>query len=292
MARVLVTGGSGQLGFELKLISGKCAITPSRSELDIEDASAINTVIGIKPDLVIHCAAETRVDYCEEHPDEAYSCNVIGTQHIATACRELDIPLVYISTDYVFDGSKDTPYIETDPVQAINVYGQTKLKGERVVRELIPLKHYIVRPGWLYGFVRFEKTNFVRTVLKLAADDRPIRMVTTQVGSPTSSHDVAHAILQLIKTTEFGIYHLAAQGYCSRYELAKKILEYVGRGDIEVEPIEDFPQRAARPAFTALENVRARDLGIELKSWEVALKEFISRVKRTYKFTPGGFLWP
>jgi dTDP-4-dehydrorhamnose reductase len=291
LAHILITGGSGQLGFELKLILGKHAIAPSSSLLDIESPSSTRLVVELAPDAVIHCAAETNVDRCEDFPDKAFSLNVRATQHMAESCRQLDIPLVYISTDYVFDGCKNVPYVEDDPVNPINIYGLTKLKGEQIVRELLAQKHYIVRTGWLYGFSRPEGTNFIGKILEKLTNNSPIQMITRQVGNPTSAHDLAHAVIELINTQAYGTYHLVQEGYCSRYEYTKKILECIGRSDIIVEPIETYRQHAVRPWFTALENVRARKLGIELQHWEIALKEFLSRAKRTYKFTPGGFVW-
>lgn len=288
MAQFLITGGSGQLGSELKLILGNSSVAIGKDLMDVGDSSSTEAIIRIKPEIVFHCAAYTNVDKCESFPEKAYQTNVIGTKHVALACKKIEIPLVYVSTDYIFDGKASSPYCETDSPSPINIYGETKLEGERVTREILRSKHYIVRTGWLYGF---GERNFVRSILTKVAQNASIEMVTNQTGNPTSAHDLAHAIARLVETGTYGTYHLAAKGHSTRYEFAEEILKYIGRTNIDLIPIEHYPQAAKRPSNTRLENVRAKRLGIELLPWEAALKAFLYRLKLADMSVPEGFVW-
>ncbi len=315
--RVLVTGGRGQLGEEIALLlagregpGGRRVEVwaPGRDELDVTDFEAVRAALraggrsaaarpaspsapvraaagaafgGLAPDLVIHAAAMTDVDACELDPEAAYRINALGARNVAVACREVGATMVYVSTDYVFDGAKGSPYSEDDPVGPVNVYGRSKLLGEVCVREELS-DHYVVRTSWLYG--RAGRPNFVRAVLGLARDWRerrgePLRMVADQVGGPTYTRDLAEALLLLVRRSAYGTYHLSNAGSCSRWEFARAILDMAGYADVPLEPVSSdaFPRPARRPAYSVLENAAWRREGFPpLRPWREALREYLS----------------
>lgn len=292
--RVLVTGGQGQLGEELALflkeqnrLGGEPleVWAPGRQDLDVADLegtlSAVRSAFGGRgPDVVVHAAAQANVDACELDPDMAYRVNALGARNVAVACRESGTRMVYISTDYVFDGTKGSGYTEYDPVNPTSVYGHSKLMGEVHVREQVH-DHYIVRTAWLYG--RAGRNNFVRAVLRLALDWRAgtgkeIRMVNDQVGGPTHTLDLAAALWQLVRRPTYGTFHLTNSGGCSRFEFTRKILEVAGMDDVPVQPVttDAFPRPARRPAYSVLENAAWRREGhAPLRSWEDALADYL-----------------
>jgi len=234
---------------------------------DITSEETISFLIRWAPALVIHAAAMTDVDGCERDPDAAFSVNGQGTRNVALACQRAGATLVCISTDYVFDGTKDEPYLESDEPHPINIYGESKLEGERHVQEL--LRHYyIVRTAWLYGL---GGRNFVEKVLQLAEERSELHYVVTEVGSPTYARDLAEGISRLIRHPQYGIYHLTNEGSCSRYEFARKILDLGGRIDFPLYPAESYPRPAKPPPHAVLANVRAAKLGIRLRPWQEAL---------------------
>jgi dTDP-4-dehydrorhamnose reductase len=221
---------------------------------------------------VVHPAAYTNVDGCARDPELAYRVNGLGTQYVALACRQLGAPLVYISTNEVFDGSGGAPYFEYDRAEPINAYGRSKWAGEQALRELLD-RYYIARVAWLFGGER----NFVRTVLRLAAERGRLSMVADEIGSPTYAPDVAEAVAQLIQKQFYGTYHLVNEGSCSRYEFAEAILRHAGRDDVELRPmaLADFKRDSLVPPHTPLRNVAAAALGIRLRPWQDALAEYV-----------------
>jgi dTDP-4-dehydrorhamnose reductase len=199
--------------------------------------------------------------------------NGLGTQHVALACQRLDIPLLYVSTNEVFDGRSVVPYFETDTPNPINPYARSKYAGEYYVRHLLR-RFYIVRIAWVFGGTR----NFVRTVQRLAGERGSLRVVDDEIGNPTYAADVASAIGRLIREPAYGVYHFVNEGYCSRYDLAVEILRQSDLGHVPVEPIKlkDFRRASTPPAFTALRNFAgAAGLGIELPPWQDALERFL-----------------
>jgi dTDP-4-dehydrorhamnose reductase len=272
--RVLITGATGQVGGALcAALRSEDVVAPTSATLDIADPRATEQIIAAQPEVVIHPAAWTDVDGCARDPERAYLVNSLGTRHVALACRKLDIPLVYISTNEVFDGASDTPYREWDQTRPINAYARSKLAGEFFVRELVP--HYmIVRIVWVFGGAR----NFVRTILRLAAERPSLRVVADEIGNPTFADDVADGVRRLIDQGAHGTFHLVNEGYCSRFEFAREILRQAG-SPTPVEPITlaEYSRASTPPPFGALHNTVARDQGVVLPPWQDALARFLAR---------------
>jgi dTDP-4-dehydrorhamnose reductase len=274
--KVLIIGSEGMLGHDLvdSLSAENEISTTTIDTLDITDINkTIKTVKEINPDVVVNAAAFTNVNECESKFDLAYKVNVLGTRNVAVACREVDSALVYISTDYVFDGTKGSSYYEYDQTNPLSAYGKTKYLGEVYTRDILD-KFYIVRTAWLYGY---HGPNFVTTMLNLAKTNDTISVVNDQVGSPTYTVDLANAIEQLIKKPAYGIYHVTNSEYCSWYEYAKEIFDIAGI-DVEVKPVttEEFPTPALRPEYSVLENYNWKMEGFpEIRSYKEALREYM-----------------
>lgn len=275
--KVLVTGAQGMLGTDLvKILSEKNEVSPfDLPEMDITDYSQVlHFLEDIKPNIVIHLAAFTAVDDCEKEIDKAFLVNALGTQNVATACQKVNIPLLYISTDFVFDGEKNFPYTEFDKPNPISIYGRTKLVGEEMVKSILN-KYFIVRTSWLFGK---HGSNFIEKILAVSEKKKEIKVVTDQRGSPTYSVDLSYALRDLIETPYFGIYHICNKGNCSRYEFACKILEFAGRNDVRVLPInsEEIADLATRPKYSVLRNYCLELRGMnKMRSWEEALRDYL-----------------
>ena len=274
--KVLIIGSEGMLGHDLvDILSAENEInTTTIDTLDITDINkTIKTVKEINPDVVVHAAAFTNVDGSESNPDLAYKVNVLGTRNVAVACSEADSALVYICTDYVFDGTKGSPYYEYDQTNPLSVYGKTKHLGEVYIRDILN-KFYIVRTAWLYGF---HGPNFVTTMLNLAKTNDTISVVSDQIGSPTYTVDLANAIAQLIKKPAYGIYHVTNSEHCSWYEYAQEIFDIAGV-DVELKPVttEEFGSPAPRPKYSVLENYNWKMEGFpEIRSYREALRAYM-----------------
>ncbi|MGQ9829158.1 MAG: dTDP-4-dehydrorhamnose reductase [Roseiflexus sp.] len=272
--RIAVTGAGGQLGKALQAaLSGIHEVVPlHHADLELEHSDCVQRLVATGAQCVIHPAAYTNVDGCARDPDRAYRVNALGTRYVALACQLLDAPLVYISTNEVFDGAATAPYLEYDRPAPINPYGFSKWAGEQVVRELLH-RFYIVRVAWLFGGER----NFVRTVLRLARERDRIAMVADEIGSPTYAPDAAAAIARLIETFCYGTYHLVNEGSCSRYEFAAATLRLAGCDNVVLQPIPlaEYRRASKVPPYTPLRNFAAADLGIRLRSWNEALEEYI-----------------
>jgi dTDP-4-dehydrorhamnose reductase len=232
----------------------------ARAELDVTDARAVRAAIG-PDDLVVNCAAWTDVDGAEEHPDEALRVNRDGARNVAEAAGAV----AYVSSDYVFDGRKRSPYLESDPTGPLSSYGRSKLEGERATAAANP-RHWIVRSAWLFGA---GGGNFVETMLRLGPE---VRVVDDQVGSPTFTGHLADALAALVKRDDFGVHHLAAAGSCSWYEFAREIFERAGR-EVELSPCTtaEFPRPAPRPAWSVLGSER----GHWLPHWREGLQAYL-----------------
>ncbi|WP_160674318.1 dTDP-4-dehydrorhamnose reductase [Clostridium sp. C8-1-8] len=292
--KILITGAKGQLGTQIINIikSGKSELgnVPSEvvaseiigidvQELDITNLEATRDYIGaIKPDVVVNCAAYTNVDACETNEDIAFKVNAIGPRNLAIVCEELGAKLIHISTDYVFSGVGSKALKEYDLTGPVSVYGKTKLAGEEFVKQFSS-KYFIVRTAWLYGY---NGNNFVYTMMKLGKEKDFIDVVNDQRGNPTNAEDLAHHILKLIGTEEYGTYHCTGSGECTWYDFAKKIIELSGI-DCEIRPCtsEQFVRPAKRPEFSSLDNMMLRcTVGDEMRDWEVAIKEFIDNIQK------------
>jgi dTDP-4-dehydrorhamnose reductase len=278
--KVVVTGAQGQLGTDLvDLLTdrGYEVYGYGREELDITNFDQVHHVINkITPDVVIHAAAYTKVDLAESEPDQAFLINAYGSRNVAVASEAVGAKLVYVSTDYVFDGTANTPYNEFSSTNPMSVYGKSKLAGEQFVRDLHS-KFFIVRTSWVYGK---NGNNFVKTMLKLAQERDELKVVNDQVGCPTYIVDLAHCILELIQSEKYGIYHVSNSGHCSWYEFAKAIFEEAGI-EVKVNPCttKDFPRLAPRPAYSVLEHMALRLNGFkEMPNWRDSLKRYFKNL--------------
>jgi dTDP-4-dehydrorhamnose reductase len=271
--RIAITGATGQLGRALCAALGpRHEVIPlGRADVDLERPDAVERLAATGAELIVHPAAYTNVDGCARDPALAYRVNALGTKYAALACRRLGAPLVYISTNEVFDGAGARPYLEYDPAAPINPYGWSKWCGEQAVREALD-RFYIARVAWLFGGER----NFVRTVLRLAGEREELAMVADEIGSPTYAPDAAAAVARLIETDHYGTYHLVNAGHCSRYDFAAAALRFAGR-DTRLRPIRlvDFKRESTVPRYTPLENAAAAALGIALRPWHEALEEYL-----------------
>jgi len=274
--RIVITGALGQLGRALQeVLEGLDLLLVDLPEHDVTDPRIAGTIAEFQPDLVVHAAAMTDVDGCELDPDSAYRINALGTRNVAVACQTCHAAMLYVSTDYVFDGTKGEPYLEFDDLNPLSVYGRSKLAGERIVRDLVS-RFYIVRTAWLYGH---GGSNFVIKIAALAEERGELSVVTNEVGSPTYAADLAEAIARLIEYPLYGVYHLVNEGSCSRYELAEKILEFTGQSRVTLRGVERYERPAAVPANAALRNFcAATQLGITLRPWQEALRAFFQEM--------------
>ncbi len=252
-------------------------ITKKHAELDITDADSIRIQLSaLRPHWVINCAAFTAVDACEENEAEATLINGDAPGYIASACREVGAKLVHISTDYVFDGTKDEPYHEDDPVCPVNAYGRGKLKGELSIASNMD-DYIIVRAQWLFGE---HGPNFVKTILKAACERDELQVVNDQWGSPTFTPDLAQAILKLIEADARGLFHVSSDGYASWFDLAKEALIQAGIST-PIQPVgsEKFPRPARRPANSRLyKNKYEKVAGAELPRWQDGLRRYLREI--------------
>ena len=306
--RIFITGAEGQLGkalikellgnkqkFEFKMMltvinevswnslynwMNENALLDERAEitaLDITDFYLVKAAIeNFVPDVVINCVAYTAVDDCEEHEEEARLVNETGAKNLAMAVKALGACLVHISTDYVFDGNGTIPYKEEEITNPINAYGRTKMLGEKAVCETLN-NYFLIRTAWLYG----EGKNFVKTMLRLAENNKVLRVVADQTGSPTSARELARFIIYLIQTKKYGIWHGVCDGETSWYEFTKEIMRLSGR-DVEVIPIksEEYKTKANRPHYSVLSNEKMhKETEFGIKAWEDALKEYLDSLK-------------
>ncbi|WP_462315738.1 dTDP-4-dehydrorhamnose reductase [Methanobrevibacter sp.] len=277
--KILITGSNGMLGHDLaNALEGHELILTTSKTLDITDKDhTIEFICDAEPDIVINSAAYTDVDGCEENHDLAYAVNGEGVRNLAMACREIDCPLVHISTDYVFDGSATEPIAEDGEIGPISVYGKSKLQGEEAIQEILD-KYFIIRTAWLYGL---NGKNFPKTMLELAESHSEITVVYDEVGTPTYTPDLAYGISELIETDRYGIYHLTNSGSCSWCEFARYIFEVAGK-DVNVIPVtaSEFARPAPRPSYSVLDNRNWVENGFEpLRDYKEAIKEYIELIK-------------
>ena len=281
--KILVTGSEGMLAQDLiPVLKENNEIIPlSKQEMDITQKDAvIKNIKRSAPDIVINCAAYTKVDTAEEERGKAFQVNGIGVQNIAIACAEMQIPLCHISTDYVFDGKKSKPYTPFDAPNPLNVYGESKLAGEKYI-QWITNKFYIVRTSGLYGR---GNNNFVITILRLAKEQSAVKVVTDQICSPTYTLNLSAGIKKLIESGSFGIYHIAddSGSGISWFDYAREIVSMAGiRAEIIPVTSEEFPRPAKRPAYSVLDTEITRlSVNYTPEKREVALKKFLSTAKR------------
>ena len=285
--KILVIGSSGMLGVDLCVELGKTydvigldmrTINPDHIACDITNKEEFfASVKNANPELIIHTAALTQVDGCEKDPKLAKKINVEGTANVSGVAAELDVPLIYISTDFVFDGKSETAYVESDAPNPVNVYAETKLAGEKIVAEL--KRYIIIRAGWLYGSAG---KNFVDAILNIAKGQKEITVVDDQIGCPTYTKDLVIAInklLGLLKKDVQDIYHISNSGSTSWYNYAREIIKLSNVKDVKVVPIksDELRRPARRPSFSVLDNTKFENkTGYKLRSWKKALGEYLN----------------
>ena len=282
--KVLVAGAAGMLGGDVVQAAanaGHEVVGYGHNELDVTDAEGVaRRIEAERPGVVVNCAAWTDVDGAEEHEREATRINGEGAGNVAAAAAAVDAAVVYVSSDYVFDGSKGSPYVETDQTAPLSAYGRSKLAGEDATRAANK-RHFVVRSAWLFGT---GGPNFVETMLRLAAGQSEVLVVRDQVGSPTYTWHLAYGIVRLIEGVEFGIHHMAAAGACSWYEFAREIFE---QADVDCTVMsattEMLGRPAPRPAYSALAS--QREHAIELPSWQDGLAAYLAQ-RRTETEAP------
>ena len=279
--RILVTGVKGQLGHDVVNELKKRGHTPigvDVEEMDITDSAAVEQEMKKETlDAVIHCAAYTAVDAAEDNREICMRVNAEGTRNIARVCRELDIKMIYISTDYVFDGEGERPWEPDDARNPLNVYGESKYQGELAVEEYLD-KYFIVRIAWVFGV---NGKNFIKTMLRLAETHKEINVVNDQTGSPTYTYDLAVLVADMAETEKYGRYHATNEGLCTWYEFAKEIFAQAGV-DIKVNPVssEEFPAKAKRPHNSRMDKSKLTQNGFRLlPSWQDALKRYLEVLK-------------
>ena len=291
--KIMITGCYGQLGNELISIlkSGKsergampeelkgAEILPvDVDSLDIADCEKVKAfVLENRPDVIINCAAMTNVDGCESDYVTAFKVNAMGVRNLSMAAKETGAKLIHVSTDYVFEGNGTRPYVEWDLVNPQSAYGASKALGEKYALTFND-KSFVVRTSWLYGYIG---KNFVKTVRRVIRERGGITVVNDQRGNPTNANDLAHHLLKLALTEEYGIYHCTGEGECTWFDFAKKIAELSGFGDV-VKPCtsDEFPTPTKRPAYSSLRNLALEcTIGNEMRNWEDAIEEYIKKVE-------------
>jgi dTDP-4-dehydrorhamnose reductase len=274
--KLLVAGAAGMLGRDVMLAAGNAGhdvVGYGHAELDVTDGAALEKKLELeRPDVVINCAAWTDVDGAEEQEQAALAVNGAGAGNLAAAAARVGASIVYVSSDYVFDGAKAAPYVESDQTAPLSAYGRTKLAGEEAT-VAANKRHFVVRSAWLFGVAG---PNFVETMLRLAGSGNEVLVVRDQVGSPTYTWHLAYGIVRLIEGVEFGIHHMAAAGQCSWYEFAREIFEQA-KVECKVLSIttEEFGRPAPRPPFSALTS--QREHAIRLPSWQDGLAGYLAQ---------------
>lgn len=280
--RVLVTGVKGQLGHDVideLAAKGIEGIGVDVEEMDITDAAACEKVITeAKPDAVIHCAAYTAVDAAEDNVELCRKVNAEGTRNIAKVCKSLDIKMMYISTDYVFNGEGQRPWEPDDHREPLNVYGLTKYEGEIAVEQNLD-KYFIVRIAWVFGI---SGKNFIKTMLRLGKERGAVSVVNDQIGSPTYTYDLSKLLVAMIQTDKYGRYHATNEGLCSWYDFACEIFRQAGMDEVKVTSVDSsaFPVKAKRPSNSRLNKEKLTEKGFErLPAWQDALGRYLKELK-------------
>lgn len=290
---VLITGSNGQLGRELakNLANGYTELGPIPEELqgaqvvcvDVDEMditnydAVVDLVEELSLDVIFNCAAYTNVNGCETDSDTAFRVNALGARNLAMAAERFGAKLIHVSTDYVFSGEGNTPRSEWDLCNPQSVYGKTKYLGEQYVRDFCK-RYFIVRTAWLYGY---EGNNFIKTIMRIAREKGSATVVNDQFGNPTNAADLAHHLLKLAVTEQYGLYHCTGTGECSWYDFACKIVEYAGiPATVSPCTTAEYPTPAKRPAYSSLDNRMLRNtVGDEMRPWEEALRYFITHLE-------------
>ena len=276
--KIMITGGTGQIGTKLfrELSQSNHTISaPEASELDITDILAVATKINaFCPDIIFHCAAYTAVDKAEDEPERCFMVNTDGTRNIAECAAALGSKMVYISTDYVFDGTLDGIYEVNSATNPLSVYGKSKLQGEKIIREAVP-HHFIVRTSWVFG----NGSNFVKTMLKLGKTRESVTVVSDQIGSPTYAADLAKLLVQMAQTGYYGTYHATNEGFCSWADFAQEIFKVAGYSTTVISiTTTEYGAKAKRPLNSRLSKRKLEDNGFtRLPDWRDAVGQYIEK---------------
>ncbi len=277
--RILVTGAAGRLGGQLAHVLAERnhqVMGIDIDDVDNTDFHALRAVVmDYNPDIILHPAAWTDVDGCARDPQKAIIANGLGAQNVALAAAQVQAAILHVSTNEVFSGQLNRPYLEYDTPNPTNAYGYSKLVGERAVAVVNP-RHYIVRTAWLFAH---GGKNFIQAILGAAEAGKPLRVVTDEVANPTYNNDLAQAIAQLIETERYGTYHLVNAGACSRYTLARHALDHAGYHDVPVQPISsrEWPRASIPPTYAAMDNLAGSMVGVVLRPWQEAVDAFLER---------------
>jgi len=286
--KIAVIGANGQLGSDLVAAfseSGDAVSGLTHSDIEISDLRSVSRALeGVQPQVIVNTAAMHHVENCEREPEKAFAVNALGPRNLAIVARDLGAVLMHVSTDYVFDGSKGSPYIEEDNPLPLNAYGITKLAGEHFVRATMA-KHFVIRTSGLYGASPCRAKgglNFIELMLKLARERGEVRVVDSEVVSPTSTAELAQQIVQLSRSECYGLYHATAEGSCSWYEFAREIFAITDTPvRLNIAGANEFPAKVARPKYSVLENRALKTHGLNaFKPWQDALHRYLgNRVK-------------
>jgi len=278
--KVLVTGITGQLGYDVvKELKQRNIDTIGTSRNDFDLTSAEDTkkfILSASPDVVIHCAAYTAVDKAEDDKDTVFAINSVATESIAKACKEIDAKMLYISTDYVFDGSGQKPNEINDKKAPLGIYGLSKLKGEEVVKGILE-KYFIVRISWVFGI---NGNNFIKTMLRIGKERNEVNVVSDQIGSPTYTVDLAKLLCDMVVTEKYGVFHATNEGFCSWAELAEKVFELAGyKTKVNYITTEEYPTKATRPHNSKMSKKSLDESGFErLPDWKNAVERYLLEI--------------
>jgi dTDP-4-dehydrorhamnose reductase len=278
--KILIIGANGQLGTDLVTILRHHQLAPlTHREIEVCDYQGTRNILEeYKPQVIINTSAYHRVDLCEDYLEETFKVNTYAVRNLAKICQDLGSVLVHLSTDYVFGGERKSPYREEDLPHPLNVYGVSKLAGEYFVRQICQ-RHFLIRTSGLYGVAGASGKggNFVELMIRLAQEEKPIKVVKDQILTPTYTKELAKKIAQLIETGEYGLYHVTNNGQCSWYEFARAIFEMVGlHPDLSATTSEEFGAQAKRSHYSVLENAHLRKIGLDnLSSWRKALGQYL-----------------
>lgn len=277
--RVAITGATGQLGRALleAFRADWETVALARPAADVRDPAIARLIEELKPTLVVNAAAMTHVDGCALDPDAAFVANALGARNVAIGCQRAGSAMIQISTNEVFDGSQSMAYTEFDTPRPINAYGASKLAGEQQVRDLLD-RFFIVRTAWLFGH---GGNNFIEKILKVVEAGSPLRVVDDEIGSPTYCNDLAEAVKSLATGDLYGTYHVANEGACSRFEFASRVLA-ISDFQLVIEPISsrEFSRPSQPPPFSALRSLSAGQAGIHMRSWDAAVRAYLTRRKQ------------
>lgn len=280
MKKIIITGCNGQLGREMnRLYAGNTDIELVNTDVDELDITSIDAVMKlakeVNPYAIINCAAYTAVDACETNQDLAFKVNTIGPRNLAIAARETGAKLLHVSTDYVFDGTKETPYYESDPICPQSVYGSTKAEAEKMVQQMAE-RYFILRTAWLYG----DGKNFAKTMLRLAETNDQVKVVGDQYGTPTSAYELAKGIDALLFTDNYGLFHATCEGSCNWAEFAEEIFRLAGKNTkVQAITTAEYGAPANRPAHSVLENYMFKMTnGYLFADWHDAIEKYLKEL--------------